>query len=111
MPELPIEVTVADVAQMQKDAADFILLDVREPDEYELAKIEGSKLMPMSEIGESWETLKDNQDSHIIVHCHHGGRSLRVTQFLREKGFTQVQNMAGGIDQWSQEVDSSIPRY
>ncbi|MEM6366009.1 MAG: rhodanese-like domain-containing protein, partial [Planctomycetota bacterium] len=46
-----------------------------------------------------------------VVHCHHGGRSMQVTQFLRQKGFSHVQNMAGGIESWSLEVDSAVPRY
>ena len=51
------------------------------------------------------------KDTPIVVHCHHGGRSQRVMQFLRQQGFDQAQNMAGGIDAWSLEIDSSIPRY
>ena len=47
----------------------------------------------------------------IIVHCHHGGRSLRVTNYLRQQGFSQAQNMSGGIDAWSLEVDPAVPRY
>ena len=47
----------------------------------------------------------------MLIHCHHGGRSLRVTQFLRAKGYTAVSNVKGGIDAWSREVDASVPRY
>lgn len=106
-----IEIDVATVSKMQKDGNDFLLLDVREPGEYETAKIEGSTLIPMGEVGERIAELEPHKDRLIVVHCHHGGRSLRVTHALRNHGFAKVQNMAGGIDQWSQDIDDSVPRY
>ena len=109
--QIPLEVTVQDVKSLQESGADFLLLDCREPNEYETAKFEGSTLLPMSEISDRVGELEEHRDSHIIVHCHHGGRSLRVTNWLRGQGFEKVQNMAGGIDQWSQEIDDSVPRY
>ncbi|MFK8112830.1 MAG: rhodanese-like domain-containing protein [Rubripirellula sp.] len=108
---LPIETDVATVAAMQKSGDDFLLLDVREADEYAVAKIDGSQLLPMSEIGERLAELDEHRDRLIVVHCHHGGRSMRVTQHLLDNGFKQVQNMAGGIDHWSLEIDSSVSRY
>ena len=109
--DLPIEIDVASVHAMQAAGEDFLLLDVREPNEFEVAKIEGSQLIPMGEIGERLEELEPYRDRRIVVHCHHGGRSLRVTQALRTQGFTQCQNMTGGIDVWSQQIDESVPRY
>jgi rhodanese-related sulfurtransferase len=88
-----------------------LLLDCRTAEEYAIAKIEGSVLIPMQEIGERLAELEPWRDKPIIVHCHHGVRSLRVTHFLREKGFSQAQSMKGGIDAWSVEVDPSVPRY
>lgn len=108
---LPIEIDIHGVKTMIDNAADFVLLDVREHDEYEAAKIESSTLMPMSEIQERVKELDGLKDKHLIIHCHHGGRSMQVTQWLLGQGFSQVQNMAGGIDQWSQEIDPSVPRY
>ena len=65
----------------------------------------------MREIPSRVGELGGKEAGRVVVHCHPGGRSLRVTQYLRQQGFTQVQNMAGGIDAWSQQVDSSVPRY
>jgi len=112
--EVPLEITVQEVAQRLRDPSpeqSFVLLDVREPDEYETAKIEGSRLIPMGELRQRLSELEPHRDDAIVVHCHHGGRSLQVTEALRAAGFTHVQNMAGGIDQWSQQVDPDVPRY
>lgn len=108
---LPLEIDVATVAQMQRDEDDFLLLDVRETSEYEVARIEGSRLIPMSELGERLSELEDCRDRRIVVHCHHGVRSLQVTHALRQAGFDQTQSMAGGIDQWSEQIDPDVPKY
>ncbi|MBT5017518.1 rhodanese-like domain-containing protein [Planctomicrobium sp.] len=107
----PIEVDVHHVKSLQDSGAEFLFIDCREEDEYETAKIPGTTLIPMSQMQDRVEELKEHQDQHTIVHCHHGGRSMRVTQWLRGQEFTKVQNMAGGIDVWSQEIDESVPRY
>jgi rhodanese-related sulfurtransferase len=108
---LPIEIDVHSVQQLQQSGTDFLLLDCRKPEEYATAKIAGSTLIPMQEIQQRVGEISDDVNRHIVVHCHHGGRSLRVTQWLRESGFPNVQNMTGGIDAWSLEVDPSVPRY
>ncbi|WP_146519747.1 rhodanese-like domain-containing protein [Stieleria varia] len=108
---VPLEIDVRAVAKLRSDGDDFLLLDVRQPDEYETARIDGSMLLPMGELGERIGELEEHKDRHIVVHCHHGGRSLHVTQALRQAGYTNVQNMAGGIDAWSLEIDDSVPRY
>ena len=97
--------------QLLDEQADFVLLDCREQDEYETARIDGSMLIPMSELVERVTELEPLSEKHIVVHCHHGGRSLRVTNWRRAQGFQQTQNMTGGIDAWSLEVDSTVPRY
>ena len=109
--ELPIETDVVTVAALLDSGEDFLLLDVREQDEYALAKIDGSLLMPMSEIAARLEELEPHRQRLIVVHCHHGGRSMQVTQALRNNGFGSAQNMAGGIDAWVQVIDPSLPRY
>jgi len=108
---LPIDVDVQQVDQMRKNNQDFLLLDIREEDERQTASIDGTLFLPMSQLGDRIEELDKHRDEHIVVHCHHGGRSLQVTEALRERGYPRVQNMAGGIDQWSQQIDSSVPRY
>jgi rhodanese-related sulfurtransferase len=111
MPELPLNIDVNAVKQLRDSGAPLVLLDVRDPDEYATAKIDGATLIPMGELQARLGELEPHKQDHIVVHCHHGGRSMRVTQFLRQQGFTQVQNLDGGIDAWSLQVDSSVPRY
>lgn len=108
---LPLEIEPQQVQALQDSGQSFLFLDCREPDEYELTSIPGTMLLPMSELRERVEELAAYRDSHIVVHCHHGRRSLSVTQALRQAGFSQVQSMSGGIDQWSLEIDPSVPRY
>lgn len=108
---LPIEVDVQTVKQMLDRKEDFLLLDCRGEDEYMVAKIEGATLLPMQQLPERVSELEAHKNRPIIVHCHHGGRSLRVTHWLRNQGFANVRNMTGGIDAWSQVVDASVPRY
>ncbi|MEL6106780.1 MAG: rhodanese-like domain-containing protein [Planctomycetota bacterium] len=92
-------------------AQPFLLLDVRQPEEYATAKIDGSVLIPMGELRDRIDELESHREDRIIVHCHHGGRSMQVTQALRSMGFPKAQNMGGGIEQWSGEIDSDVPRY
>ena len=109
--ELPVEISVEETSQLLRDDSSVILLDCREPDEYQTAKIERSTLIPMSEIQQRVDEVSELAKQRIVVHCHHGGRSLRVTQWLRGQGFADVQNMTGGIDAWSQQIDDGVPRY
>ncbi len=89
----------------------FVFIDCREQNEYDLVKIEGTILIPMSEIPERISELQQHKDSEVIVHCHHGGRSLNVANWLKAQGFQNPLSMAGGIDVWAQEIDPSLPRY
>src|SRR5437867_2470917 len=109
MSQLPIDIDVQAVKQMLDRGEKFVLLDCREPSEVATARIAGSLHIPMREIPAKLAELEPNKDGRIVVHCHHGGRSLRVTHYLRQQGFDQVQNMAGGIDAWSQQIDASVP--
>ncbi|HTQ40807.1 MAG TPA: rhodanese-like domain-containing protein [Pirellulales bacterium] len=108
---LPLEIDCSAVQQKLVAGEDFLLLDCREPEEYATAKIAQAKLLPISEIAGRLRELEPHRGRPIVVHCHHSGRSLRVARWLREQGFTQTQYMAGGIDQWSQEIDPTVPRY
>jgi rhodanese-related sulfurtransferase len=87
---------------------DPVLLDVREPWEFELARIEGSTLIPMSRLEERFTEL--DPDSETVVICHHGNRSAYVTQALQRAGFKKVLNLEGGLDAYA-FVDESVPRY
>jgi rhodanese-related sulfurtransferase len=84
------------------------LLDVREPWEYELARIEGSKLLPMGELPERVSEL--DPEAETVVICHHGSRSAYVTQALQRSGFSRVINLEGGLDAYS-TVEPTVPRY
>jgi rhodanese-related sulfurtransferase len=86
-------------------------LDCREPSEYDTAHIEGADLVPMSQWPPTVDQLNAWKDKQVVVHCHHGGRSLRVAQWFRQNGFEDALSMAGGIDQWSAEIDATVPRY
>ncbi|MDA0833062.1 MAG: rhodanese-like domain-containing protein [Planctomycetota bacterium] len=105
------EIDCHGVDAKRKNGETFLFVDCREADEYATAHIEGTVLIPMSEIDTRVGELETQKNDEIIVHCHHGGRSLRVAHWLAEKGFTNVKSMAGGIDQWASEIDPSIQRY
>ena len=87
------------------------LIDVREPEEWEICRIEGADLLPLSqflELALSWLT---DQSEPLLIYCHHGVRSARAAEYLARQGFAEVVNLGGGIDAWSCAVDSSVPRY
>jgi rhodanese-related sulfurtransferase len=108
---LPIEIDVASVKKFRDQNESFVFLDCREPSEIATAKIEGTLHIPMRDIPARIAELEPQKAGRIVVHCHQGGRSMRVTQYLRQQGFDQAQNLAGGIDAWSLEIDPAIPRY
>ncbi|HEX8399471.1 MAG TPA: rhodanese-like domain-containing protein [Pyrinomonadaceae bacterium] len=87
----------------------FRLIDVREPLEHEMARIEAAELLPMSRAGDWVGELKPEEE--IVFFCHHGGRSAQVCEYLSRQGFENLYNLAGGIDLYSVEVDKNIPRY
>src|SRR5665213_1713520 len=101
---VPLEMDCRAVKTMINSGTSFLFLDCREPDEFATAHIEGTTLIPMSELGQRVGELESHRDAAIVVHCHHGGRSLRVTNWLRQQGFPHVTNMSGGIDEWSQQI-------
>jgi rhodanese-related sulfurtransferase len=103
------EISVTELATKHKAGEDFLLLDVREPDELEIASIPWATAMPMGDVPVRVAELP--KDKTIAVLCHGGTRSGRVTRFLNENGFPDAVNVAGGIRAWSQQVDSSVPEY
>lgn len=92
-----------------KDKSAPLLLDVREPWEYEHCHLPGSRLMPMQQVPSDWQLL--DEEAEIVVICHHGMRSMQVAQFLESNGFTQVANVQGGIHAWATEHDNRVPVY
>ena len=111
MAELPLEISCQDVHSKQQASEDFCFVDCREPSEYATAKIAGASLLPMSELADRVSELDAAKSKLLVVHCHHGGRSLRVARWLRQQGFAQAVSMAGGIDEWALTIDTTVPRY
>ena len=86
-----------------------LLLDVREPWEWETARIEGAQHIPMGQVPARLAEIERGRD--VVAVCHHGGRSQQVAMFLEKSGFTKVHNLQGGVDGWSRSVDPSVPLY
>jgi len=103
------EITASDAAQLLQEGK-AKLIDVREPWEDATAHIEGRILIPMGEFAARAHQELDPEDRLLIL-CHHGARSLSVTNWLRQQGFDVAQSVAGGIDAWSVHVDPTVPRY
>lgn len=108
---LPLDITCSTVKANLDSAADMVLIDCREPDEHAIVHITGATLIPMSQMSQRAGELDAFRDRHVVVHCHHGGRSMRVVQWLRQQGFAKAQNMAGGIDEWAVEIEPGMARY
>lgn len=94
--------------KLQEDVKPF-LLDVREPFEFDIARIEGSQLIPLGEIPDRMNEI--NSSKGCVVICHHGIRSHQVAAYLDHYGFTNIYNLSGGIDAWSIDCDRSVSRY
>jgi rhodanese-related sulfurtransferase len=82
---------------------------VRAPFEYEIAHIDGAKLIPLGELPERMDEL--DREGEIVAHCKSGMRSAQAVELLRQAGFTNVFNVAGGIDAWADEIDPAMPKY
>jgi rhodanese-related sulfurtransferase len=88
------------------------MLDVREPWEHNICRIDSSVLMPLSELqARSGELDEDAGEAPLVVICHHGMRSFHATLWLRQQGYSRAVNLAGGIDAWASQIDPTMPRY
>jgi len=105
------EISATELAAWLADAgrARPLLLDVREPWEYEKARIAGARLVPLREVPARLSEIDQDQD--VVAICHHGGRSHQVALFLEKAGYSKVHNLAGGVDAWSRTIDPSVPLY
>jgi adenylyltransferase/sulfurtransferase len=97
------------VSELAANSGKVQLIDVREPFEFELARIEGAVLIPLGSLRQSLDQI--STDLPVVVHCHHDSRSRVATQMLQQLGMTDVRWLEGGIDAWSREIDPSVPRY
>jgi rhodanese-related sulfurtransferase len=106
------EITPAEVKRRLDAGERLHLIDVREPNEFAMARIDGSELIPMRQVPGELQKLEARADeAPLIVFCHHGVRSLNVVNWLRQQGVESCQSMAGGIDAWSLAIDPSVARY
>lgn len=106
---LPLEIDPREAAELLARGSGVMLVDVREAWEYEICRIAGAKLIPMGTIPANLQAV-DTEDE-VICYCHHGVRSLDVAVWLRGQGVEKVRSLAGGIDRWSEEIDSGVARY
>ena len=104
-----LEITPAEAKAHLQRGQGVLLIDVREPWEYDLCRIPGAKLIPMGSIPANLQAL--DTDDEVICYCHHGIRSMDVAVWLRGQGVERARSLAGGIDRWSAEIDPSVPRY
>jgi rhodanese-related sulfurtransferase len=104
------EITPEEVKGKLDAGESFTLLDVRELWEFEAARMDSAKLMPMGDVPSRAHQELDPDDDIVVV-CHHGVRSMNVTVWLRQQGFERAQSMRGGIDAWSKRVDAKVPMY
>jgi rhodanese-related sulfurtransferase len=102
-------ITPSQLSELMRGEAPPLVVDVREPEEYELARIEGARLLPLSLFNE-WATALDPERETVFM-CHHGMRSAQVCAWLSRQGFGKIHNLAGGIDRWSTDIDPAVPRY
>jgi len=106
----PFEINIQQARELiETPGIPIHVLDVREPHEVEICSIEGSSNIPLGTLGDRWKSIPPDQP--VLVLCHHGGRSSRATQLLRDKGVRKAMNIAGGIDQWAVQVDPTMKRY
>lgn len=105
------EISALELKVKMDEKQDFFLLDVREPNEFEIARIPGSTLLPLSQLPNRFHELDKYKGKEIVVHCKGGTRSAKAINFLKQQGFDHLVNVAGGILGWSDQVDSTVPKY
>lgn len=104
------EISVKELKEKMDAGEDIELIDVRQPDEWAKAKIEGAKLIPLPEVVQRMSEIDSTKE--IIVHCKMGGRSAKAIEFLQASGFEgDMSNLVGGITAWSHEIDPNVPVY
>jgi rhodanese-related sulfurtransferase len=104
-----IEITPREVQELRARDDQVLFVDVREQWEYDTAHLEGSVLIPLREIPGNLQRIENSEQ--VVIFCHHGMRSLDAAAWLRSQGVEGARSMTGGIDRWSTEIDSAIPRY
>jgi rhodanese-related sulfurtransferase len=108
-PNVAAVISVQDLDAWRRGAAQYRILDVREPHELEICALDGAITIPMSQVPDRMADIP--ADVPLVVMCHHGGRSQAVVNFLRKAGRANATNLEGGIDAWSRHIDKTVPRY
>ena len=108
---MSLEITPVELRARCQNGENIVVLDCRTNVERDIACIEHSIHTPFGELQSMLQDLLEHAEKTVVVHCHHGIRSLQATEFLRSEGFSNAYSLAGGIDRWSLEIDTSIPRY
>lgn len=103
------DITPNELKEAMSNGKKIVLVDVREKEEWDICRIPGAKLIPLSTLPQQMSELDTADD--IVLHCHHGSRSMKALQFLNKMGFQKLKNLRGGIDAWSVQVDPAVPRY
>lgn len=112
MQGVPLEVSPLEVKRMLQAGEALRLIDVREPHEFAICRIEGAELIPLGAIPQALVALKDKAaEGALVLYCHHGMRSLKAVSWLRQRGLNACQSMQGGIDRWAASVDPGLRRY
>src|SRR5437588_6611255 len=111
MPE-QLELSPQEVQSRVANGDRLVWIDVREPEEFAISRIEGAQLLPMQSVPAEVQRLERlADDATLVLLCHHGVRSLQVASWLRQQGLDNCFSLAGGIDRWSREIDPSVARY
>lgn len=105
------EITPRELHDRRRGGGDVVLIDCRTPGEWERVRIDGAQLIPLQEVAQHADRLEEYRDRPVVVHCHHGGRSLRMAMLLRQQGFANVLSLAGGIDLWAIDIAPGMARY
>lgn len=105
------QMSVVDLKKKLDSTEEVVLIDVREQAEFDIARIPGSTLIPLSTFQQRWTELEPHRGKEIVIHCKMGGRSMQACQFLAAQGFENLVNVTGGITAWSDEIDPAVPKY
>ena len=106
-----LQISPTELAEKLRSENPPCLLDVREPEEHTFVTLPNSKLIPLGEVASHLDEIENWKEQEVVVYCHHGIRSLNAIAQLQHLGFTNLRNLAGGIDRWSLEIDPALPRY
>jgi rhodanese-related sulfurtransferase len=106
------EIQPDELVSLQESGAQLRLIDCRELDEWYICKLPGAELIPLSSFAEDApQKLGSDKDQHLVIYCHHGMRSMRAAQWLRQQGYGRTQSLHGGVDLWAEVIDPEMRRY